>query len=177
LVDENFEWKWIELKEIARKSYFNVIDTLKYLRQRLSNRERELLDEIRKHAERGLFPDPEYLESLAENLKSVNIFLIAALFHREVARYLTAIMLKSGKYAEEALGAYLKSISLLLGVSMLKDDEKFLNETLRTLGELIYLADDSRVNALISKLIVVIREMIDKIFRVLSTKRDKNEWD
>ncbi len=120
-------FKWIKFGDVALKMLKNALN--------LANIDDEMKNLLLKKAEEGYLPDPD---SLLE--EKPELYLFVAALHREIARFISAISLKSDSFIQEALGAYLLSLIMLLTFYARNKNKKIEEEIRRTLFEMNYIA-------------------------------------
>lgn len=168
-VEKGDKLKWLNFKDLAIKSIESIMQSFRDIFPQLTIDELQLIEKLRSQAKKGYLPDPKALEELAETEKSEKILALAALTHREIARLLASIYFSEHAYIDEAIGAYIQALSLLIGLaSLLHNKRRILEETLRTLGELIFIAEKEKEREDINRVIITVRTIIEGILKTLN---------
>ena len=110
--------KWIKFGRISKKIASKILDNASKYIKNYDEDFSKLIEQIKLKASIGYLPDPVSIEELAEELRNKDILLLAALSHKEMAYFISAIALNEGKYVKTAFGAFIKAISLLLGIGI-----------------------------------------------------------
>ncbi len=133
--------KWIKFADTVVRNVENIISIYKRIVHDYA-KENKLLKEIKSKASKGYLPDPDYLEKLAYESRNLNILCLAALIHREIARFIASIYMSQKKYLNELVGAYVEAISLFLTLMLAdKTCESLMRELLVTFSELSFIID------------------------------------
>jgi len=170
--------KWLRWDKQANKSVKSIVEVSRSLLPKEFSANTTLVKELINKAEKGYVPDPYDLEKIALDQKNGFVLLLAALMHREFARFLAALFMSTAQYVDEMVSAYIKSVSLLLSTSIINDQKpEIVRETIRTVGELTYIANKLSAREDLQKIIITVDNIINNVIKTLELAKSGEKTD